>query len=244
MVSFVIPAYNEALTLPACLVSIREAMARLGRDYEIIVADDASTDDTAGLARGDGCVVVSCRNRQIAATRNAGAAVATGDPLVFVDADTRVSEALLRDAFGALAAGAVGGSARPDVEGRVPWWARVFLNIFTVVYFSANLGAGCFFYVRREAFLKVGGFDERFFAGEEVHLTRALKKLGRFRVGPVPVRTSGRRVRMAGPGELFRQCFRVVRKGVAGTMTREATMMWYDGKRESAPPEEKTRPER
>ena len=49
---------------------------------------------------------------------------------------------------------------------------------------------------------------------------------------------------MAGPWELFRQCFRVVRRGLAGTMTRESTMLWYDGKRESAPPEEETRPER
>jgi len=236
MVSFIVPAYNEELTLPGCLRSIREAMARIGGDFEIIVADDASTDRTAEVAAAAGCRVVSCHHRQIAPTRNAGAGVARGDPLVFVDADTWVSEALLRDAFAALDQGCVAGSARPSLEGHVPWWARPGLAVFTFFYFAANLGAGCFFYVRREAFERAGRFDERFFAGEETHLSRKLKKLGRFHVGPVSAVTSGRRVRLVGPFGFLRQCLRVVSRGPKGTRMREATLMWYDGKREDKPP--------
>ena len=236
MVSFIVPAYNEELTLPGCLRSIGEAMARIGGEYEVIVADDGSSDRTAAVAATAGCQVVPCRHRQIAPTRNAGARVARGDPLVFVDADTRVSEALLRDAFAALDRGCVAGSARPSLEGHVPLWARPGLAVFTFFYFAANLGAGCFFYVRREAFERAGGFDERYFAGEETHLSRKLKKLGRFHVGPVPAVTSGRRVRLVGPFGFLRQCLRVVCRGPKGTRMREATLMWYDGRREDKPP--------
>ena len=50
MVSFIIPAYNEELLLGATLRSVRTAGATLGEPYEIIVADDASTDRTAAVA--------------------------------------------------------------------------------------------------------------------------------------------------------------------------------------------------
>src|SRR5688572_31260913 len=92
--SLVVPAWNEAERLPRLLDSIDAARARWreagGRDsdIEIIVADDGSTDATAAIAAARGARVAPAGKRLIAGARNAGAAVARGELLAFVDADS------------------------------------------------------------------------------------------------------------------------------------------------------------
>lgn len=88
MVSFVIPAHNEAAWIVRTFGAIRSAVESVEEPYEMIVVDDASTDETARLARDAGASVVQVSHRQIAATRNSGARMAQGDVLFFVDADT------------------------------------------------------------------------------------------------------------------------------------------------------------
>jgi glycosyltransferase involved in cell wall biosynthesis len=232
MISFVIPAYNEELTLPGCIGSIRAAMDGRDAGYEIIVANDASTDATAALAERAGCRVVHCHNRQIAATRNSGAAAATGDLLIFVDADTRVSAPLIRGVLDAIGAGYSGGSARLEFEGFIPWWGRLFIAVFSAFYFSLNLGAGSFFFVTREAFEKAGRFDERYFAGEEAHLSVAIKRFGRFKVLRTPARTSGRKMRTSTFREHMAQLLVLMRGGIKATHSRDNLPIWYDGRRE------------
>ena len=72
----------------------------------------------------------------------------------------------------------------------------LFFRIFCAFYFAAGLGVGAFIFTRRESFEAVGGFDEQYFAGEEVYLTLALKKLGRFKILREPIITSARKLRM------------------------------------------------
>jgi glycosyltransferase involved in cell wall biosynthesis len=91
MVSFVIPAFNEELLLGRTLCAPNEAARASGHPFEVVVVDDGSTDRTATLAREHGARVIAVNHRQIAATRNAGAREATGEMLIFVDADTIVS---------------------------------------------------------------------------------------------------------------------------------------------------------
>src|SRR4029079_16650009 len=86
MISFVVPAYNEEELLGATLDAIHTAAVATGQDYEIVVADAASSDRTADVARAHGARVVSASHRQIASTRNAGAREAKGDLLLVVDA--------------------------------------------------------------------------------------------------------------------------------------------------------------
>src|SRR5258705_4647021 len=117
MISFIIPAYNEALLLAATLDAVSASARAVGEDYEIIVADDASTDDTALIAERHGARLVRVAHRQIAATRNSGARAAHGDLLIFVDADTIVNEGVVRAAVDALHSGAVGGGAAVAFEG-------------------------------------------------------------------------------------------------------------------------------
>ena len=109
VLSFIVPAYNEELELPATIEAI--CLAAKNRQYEVIVADDASTDGTAKVARDAGAKVVSINRRQIAAARNAGANAASGDILLFVDADTRINEKHLSGAIAALQDGYAGGGA-------------------------------------------------------------------------------------------------------------------------------------
>ncbi len=85
-VSVIVPAYNAAATLPACLAAL--AAQDYPRDrYEVIVVDDGSQDDTAALAAAAGVRVIRQANAGPAAARNAGAAAAQGELLLFTDAD-------------------------------------------------------------------------------------------------------------------------------------------------------------
>src|SRR4030081_437026 len=148
MLSFIVPAYNEELELPATLAAIKNAVGE-DRQYEIIVVDDASTDATAEIAKNAGARIVSINRRQIAAARNAGAHVACGGILFFVDADTRINAKHVVDAIAAVESGCSGGGARIATDGVIPLWGRIFIKVFCVVYFAINLGAGSFLFTTR-----------------------------------------------------------------------------------------------
>ena len=105
--SFIIPAWNEETLIGLTIKSIQQSADDF--EFEIIVADDASDDRTPEIAKELGAIVVPCNNRQIGLTRNDGAVVATGDLLIFVDADTIVSKTVVRETVEAIENGAVAG---------------------------------------------------------------------------------------------------------------------------------------
>jgi glycosyltransferase involved in cell wall biosynthesis len=232
VISFIVPAYNEELELPATLLAIQTAGAEAGERHEVIVVDDASTDSTAALAHNAGAKVVSINRRQIAAARNAGAQQAAGEFLFFVDADTRINAKHIRDGLAALRQGCSGGSARIVADGNVPWWGGIVLKIFCTLYFANNLGAGAFIFTTRQNFDAIGGFDERYFAGEEVFLSLALKKLGPFKILREPMITSGRKLRMHSGRHLWWRSTRMMLGGIGSYRSRDRLDLWYDGKRE------------
>jgi len=238
MLSFIVPAHNEEHELPASLRSIRAAAEASGEPFEIIVANDASTDATAEVARAGGAVVVPVNYRQIAAVRNAGARAARGDVLFFVDADTVISPEHVTSALDALAAGCAGGGGRMVPEGYVPLWGHLFVQIFSFFYFTvAKLGAGAFLFTTRRGFEAIGGFDEQFFAGEEVFFTLALKKRGRFKLLQRPIVTSGRKLRMYSGRHFLRLSLAMIAGGKGMARSRDKLNLWYDAKRETkAPP--------
>ncbi|MEN6509871.1 MAG: glycosyltransferase [Smithella sp.] len=84
--SVVIPAYNAGRTLPDTLAALKQQTISHD-EYEVIVIDDGSTDDTADAARRFGVNCISQPNRGPAAARNHGARVAKGDIILFTDAD-------------------------------------------------------------------------------------------------------------------------------------------------------------
>jgi glycosyltransferase involved in cell wall biosynthesis len=233
MLSFIVPAYNEELELASTLETIRAAAFRVAQPYEIIVVDDASTDATPEIAARAGAKVESINRRQIAAARNAGARVAQGEYLFFVDADTRINETHIAEAIAALEAGYVGGGARVTVDGVIPLWGRILLRAFCTLYFGLNLGAGAFLFTSRRNFGAIGGFDEQYFVGEEVYFSLALRRLGRFKLLWEPILTSGRKLRMYSARQILSNFFAVVIRGPRVIRSRAKLQVWYDGKRES-----------
>jgi glycosyltransferase involved in cell wall biosynthesis len=216
--SIIVPAHNEETLLGKTLEAIDAAARTTAVPFEIVVVDDSSTDGTAEIARSHGARVVAASVRQIAGARNAGARAASGTMLLFVDADTIVSPRIVQAAIDALRAGAVGGGASAHFEPEAPRWAHAAIAWAAWTMRLARWAAGCFFFVRRDAFEQVGGFDERYFASEEIHLSRALKRHGRFVILRDSVLTSARKAehysmwhsawlmcRMLWPGSLKRR---------------------------------------
>jgi glycosyltransferase involved in cell wall biosynthesis len=231
LISFVVPAYNEERCLPATLRAIHDSARACGMEYEVVVADDASTDATAAIARREGARVVGVSHRQIARTRNSGARAAGGDRLIFVDADTRVNAEVLRETLAAFDAGVVGGGAMPVFEEPIQAWARRTMALTTATMRAFRLAAGCYVFCRRAPFEAVGGFDERHFAGEEIMISWALRRHGRFVILRSHVTTSGRKFEDMTFLEFLPLGLRLMSKGMRGVRRREGNEFWYDGKR-------------
>jgi len=230
VISIIIPAYNEEALLAATLRALRAAADAVGEPYEIIVVDDASTDRTAEIGTAHGARVVGVNVRQIGAARNAGAEVAAGDLLMFVDADTLVPPEVLRGAVDAVRAGAVGGGSSARQDSNDPRWGPPLLAFASWLMRTAGWAAGCFMFVKADVFRRVGGFDERYFASEEIHLSRAVKTHGRFVILRTHVITSGRKGRLF-TGRQF--VWQFVRALWPGTLKRRDRLgIWYGGERE------------
>lgn len=181
--SIIIPAYNEELFLPRLLDSIEVArqIYRAGREaIEVIVADNASTDDTARVARKLGCRVVRVQKRVIAAARNGGARAARGEVLCFIDADSQIHPETFNAiddclGFNRVIAGMTG--VRPE-----RWSLGIFVTYCLLMPFAwlMNMDTGVVF-CRREDFEAVGGYDESRLYAEDVAFLFALLRRGRER---------------------------------------------------------------
>jgi glycosyltransferase involved in cell wall biosynthesis len=232
VLSFVIPAYDEEALIGRAIEAIRTSAAAAGDSFEIIVVDDSSTDRTAQVATAAGARVVRVEARQIGASRNAGAAVATGDTLVFVDADTFIVPAHVTGVLDAMARGAVGGGAAALFDDPVPWWAQRTLRVTAWWFRQVRIAAGSFLFCSRAAFEAVGGFDAALYVAEEIALSRALKRLrrGHFVVLREPVITSGRKARTYTCREIARTWGGLlVRPG--SIRHRDRLEMWYGPRR-------------
>lgn len=232
MISFIVPAHNEERLLGATLQAINAVTQVLAEPCEVIVVDDSSTDSTADIARAHGAQVVPVAHRQIAATRNAGARAAGGEVLVFVDADTLVHETLVRLALQALRSGAVGGGTVVRFDGDMPLYARAMVPLVVKLLQVSRMAAGCFVFCKRSAFEAVGGFDERYFAAEELGLSQALKRQGKFVILREPVLTSGRKLRTHSAREMLTLFGHLARGGLGAVQQRKGLDLWYAQRRD------------
>ncbi len=231
-VSFVIPAHNEAHQIGRTLASIdaaaRAALAPKGVTHDVTVVDDDSTDATGEIAKQGGAEVVRVKLRKIGMVRNAGAARATGDVFIFVDADTEIDADLLRATLRALDRGVIGGGALGKWREAAPFWGRFVLWQWNVISRLMKLASGAYFFARAEHFRAVGGFNEAYFCAEEVALSRALKERGRFVVLPRRYLTSARKVNTHSFREGIRIWWRLVAGGEEGFKKREGKELWYE----------------
>jgi glycosyltransferase involved in cell wall biosynthesis len=234
MISFIIPAYNEEGLIGQTIDRVRLSAEDCvnGGAYEVIVVDDASTDQTAQIACERGARIVRVNKRQIGAVRNAGACAARGDIFIFIDADTLLPESTLHDALQALRGGAIGGGAAVVFDDDVSLATKVLTFVLVWSFILTRTAAGCFIFCTRQAFEAAGGFDERFFAGEELFISKALKQQGRFVMVRDPVVTSGRKVRMYGLAGILWRALRMGLRGPRGIQRREGLEIFYEGRRE------------
>jgi glycosyltransferase involved in cell wall biosynthesis len=232
MISFIVPAYNEQALIGRTLEALTRAARNTGEPFEIVVADDASTDWTAAIAEAHGARVVTVNLRQIAATRNAGALEATGDRLIFVDADTVVSNEVVSAAVDAMNRGAAGGGSAVSFDGRLPRYAQLTFPMMVRIFRATGFACGCFLFCTRRAFDAAGGFDETLFVSEEITMSRALKRQGRFVVLRESVTSSGRKLRMYSGREVLRLFVGILLAGPKALRRRDGLEVWYGGRRE------------
>jgi len=238
-ISVIIPAFNEERLLAGTLTHIKSAMAvftRRGWETEIIVCDNNSTDSTAEIARAAGTTVVFEPINQIARARNAGAASATGDWLIFVDADSQPSAELFADVAEQIQCGhciAGGSTVRMDEH-------FLLAGFFTWTWnWSSRLGrllAGSFIFVEAAVFRRIGGFSNELFAAEELDLSKRLKKLARETGKEIvilhshPLVTSARKMRLYTAWDHLKLVTHVLFNRRA-LNRRESCTLWYDGRR-------------
>ncbi len=196
-VSVIVPVKDRQAELKRCLDSLLE-IDYPAEKLQVIVVDDGSVDDSAGVARQAGarCISSGGTGRGPAAARNKGAAVARGELLAFVDSDCTVSRGWLRELVAPFRA--------PDTAaagGRVRGYSTLSrLDRYEDAMSSLALGSkeqwagpgndslylpSCNLLVRKEFFLDLQGFDESMHVGEDVDLSYRLRD-GGYRIGYIP----------------------------------------------------------
>ncbi|MEO7599472.1 MAG: glycosyltransferase [Opitutus sp.] len=240
-ISVVIPAFNEEKLLAASIQALTlaaQSFTDAGLEWELVVCDNNSTDRTAEIARAAGATVVFEAINQIGRARNTGAAAASGRWLLFIDADCHPSRALLADAAVVTRRSDVllaGATVKLDDASLA---SRFACGVWNTASRVRRLVAGSFILVRADAFREVGGFDLKFFAGEELDFALRLQKLvgRRDRQRTVilhrhPLVTSARKLKLYGKGEMGRFLLKSILRPLKTTASREDCAMWYDGRR-------------
>ncbi len=212
-ISFVVPAYNEQVLLPRSLSAIRDEIARtglrLGQDAEIIVVNNASTDDTRAVALAvEGVRVVDEPRKGLVQARWTGFENTTGTLIANIDADTIIPPGWLAEVLGQFGRSeALVGLSGPYVYYGVPrkvnavvaCYYRLAWLAYVFNHYVLNVGSmlqGGNFIVKRAAMLKLGNPDLRFsFYGEDTDMANRLSKVGTVKFTfRLPAQSSGRRL--------------------------------------------------
>jgi len=239
-VSIIIPAFNEERLLGQTLTQVNEArktFAGRGWNSELIVCDNNSTDHTADIARAHGATVVFEPVNQIGRARNRGAAIAAGDWLLFIDADSLPGAELFADVAAQIESGqCLAGGCTLRLAGKHRL-AGFVTGVWNWVSRQRGLLAGAFIFCEAGAFRKVGGFNPEYFTGEELELCARLRELA----GPSgrkivilhehPLLTSDRKVQLYSTWEHL--SFMLKAAVCPGRVMRDkaACYAWYDGRR-------------
>lgn len=185
--SIIIPARNEADRIGMALEVLKRE-----DPHEIIVVDGSSQDRTSEIARFGGAIVVASRPGR-GLQMNAGAAISTGDLLVFLHADTRLPERFQDHITDVLAQPGVVAGAFPlriDAPFRL---LRIIEN--AVNWRSRRLGmpyGDQALFMSREVFDRAGGFPD-IPVMEDFQMVRRLRRMGKIAIARAPVTTSARR---------------------------------------------------
>lgn len=210
--SFSIPAYNEEKVIRQCLASILKELEGKKYDTEIIVVNNNSSDLTKEIAESfPGVTVVDEKQKGLVFARRAGFIASTGELVANVDADTILPVGWVDKVFRAFEDDkelvALSG---PYIYYDLSLFTRLLVKVFYLFgyfFYSIDrlLGKGAMlqggnFIVRRDALMKIGGFDTSIsFYGEDTDIAKRIQKAGKVLwTFSLPMYTSGRR--LAGEG--------------------------------------------
>lgn len=212
-ISVVIPAYNEAKSLVKTLESLH-AQDYLG-NFEIIVVDNNSTDSTAKVAKKYGAKVIFEPRKGVAFARQTGFMAATGEIIATSDSDTIVPPNWLtrfvkkfnKDPNAVL----ISGMFNFYDGSRFLNAMTYLLNYHSFVIFGWYSGANMA--VKRDAFLKVGGFNTALPLSEDSDLGVRLRKIGHVTIdAKFKVKTSARRFNQLGFwGGIYDYCINYIK---------------------------------
>lgn len=236
--SLVVPAFNEERLIAGTLQRLSagiELFQRHGWSGELIVCDNNSTDRTAEVARAAGATVVFEPVNQIARARNAGARAASGEWLLFVDADSSPTPQLFEEVLGVVESGTcMGGGCTVTLPG-APLAVRAWVAAWNLTSRMMRWAAGSFLFCEAAAFRAVGGFSEELYAAEEIDFSRRLKARFPRRDFIIlqrhPLATSGRKAELYSAREQLAFVWKMVTAGRRTLRSRDACSIWYDGRR-------------
>jgi len=209
-VSIIIPALNEEKLIENVLRQFDDNF-KSKYNLEVIVSDGGSTDKTLNIARRYTQKLAEHTKKvkqNISQGRNNGAAISLGDVLIFFNADTRISdkekffkkisEVLENKNVAAIACPIY---VFPEEQRTIDKAFHAFYNNYVIILnkFFMGMGRGECHIVRRELFEKIGGYDEKLFAGEDFDLYKRLRKFGKIHfMRDIPIYESPRRYRKFG----------------------------------------------
>jgi glycosyltransferase involved in cell wall biosynthesis len=242
VISIIVPAFNEEKLLRSSLKLVKTAataaFTSAGLEWELVVCDNNSTDRTAEIARTEGATVVFEPINQIGRARNTGASAAAGQWLLFIDADSHPSAELLAEVVALTLRSDVLLAGATMILDEATLAVRLFCGVWNTVSRLRRLVAGSFILVRASAFREVGGFDLKFFVGEELDLALRLQKIVGRRdqqrtviLHRHPLVTSARKLKLYRKGEMGRFLLKSVFRPMKTTASRDDCAMWYDGRR-------------
>ena len=239
-ISVIVPAFNEERLLGETLHQVSRAMTPFAQRQwatELIVCDNNSTDRTAEVARAAGARVVFEPVNQIARARNCGAAAATGDWLIFVDADSHPGAELFEDVAAQIESGhCLAGGVTVKLDGHYPK-ANLVTHLWNCTSRTFGWVAGSFIFCETRAFRNIGGFSSELFASEEIDLSKRLKALARAERKQIvilhrhPILTSARKIHLYTGREHLWFLTKLVFTGGRVLSNRDACHTWYDGRR-------------
>lgn len=175
--SVVIPAHNEEKYVARCIRSIKIAAKYYGGTVEIVVVCNRCTDRTADIAQKFGAKVILNEDRCIAKVRNAGITAASGDVIVTIDCDNRMTKGTLKEIACLLQTGRYIGGGAPIRFERYSF--PLYCNDLLCRLSFGITGLYCgIFWAEKKTFQAIGGFVEKK-AMEDAATAKALKAYGR-----------------------------------------------------------------
>lgn len=178
LLSFLIPALNEDKNIEGCISSVNNFMP-VKYNYEIVVADHGSVDSTAELARSSGAVVFTKSGGTIAELRNYLVGQSSGDLLIFMDADIRLTLEW-KNNIAKIVDSAISENMFISGSSCMPTNSDIYLNKYWFHPLAKKeknyIGSGHMI-ITKKAFEKIGGFNKMLSSGEDYDLCMRAKRL-------------------------------------------------------------------